>query len=195
MTGLNRKLLWAGLAVAVALGLIWQLFPLPDAQARVRALPQSGILYAGQDLPIPPEMRMVFGKAQVLKRGYQVGGQRVIVWVIDGSRNRHAVHDPLYCIRGGGWRIVSQNPFPIRGGSAKLILAEKDGAQAESLVWFSDGNTRHASALRYWGQTTLRRLTLGWSGPEPVLITVQLAGSEVVNWRQLAGQFAPLFEL
>jgi hypothetical protein len=185
MSGTTRKLLWLGLALAVGLGLLWQFFPLPDAQDRVAALPKSGIGYTSQDLPLSPETRQVVGQARVLRRAYQLDGQQVTVWVVDGSRNRHAVHDPLYCVRGGGWQILSQRVFPIAGGEARLIRALRDGHETESLVWFSDGRTRHASAPRYWWQTTFRRLTLGGSGPEPVLVIVQPLDARAVNWRRL----------
>ncbi|MSU57144.1 MAG: exosortase-associated EpsI family protein [Pedosphaera sp.] len=195
MTKKNRNLLWLGLAVAVALGLLWQFYPLPDAQDRVRAFPVSGLTFNGQELTYPEYMRGLFGKATVTKRGYEVGGQRVIVWIVDGTRNRHAVHDPLYCLRGDGWQVVSKNSFPVDGGEAQLIRAQKNGREAESLLWYSDGQVRHASAARYWWQATLRRLTLGRAGHEPVLITVQAVGNAPINWRQLADQFRPLFEL
>ena len=195
MTHKNQSLLWIGLALAVVLGLIWQFSPLTDAQNRVKKLPLSGLNYAGEELAIPDSLRSLFGKAQVLKRGYQVGPQRVIVWIVDGAHNRHAVHDPLYCLRGDGWRVKSQNLFPLDGGEANLIRAEKNGRETESLIWFSDGHERHASALRYWWQTTTRRLTLGHSGPEPVLITVQPVGGAAIDWHQLAERFTPLFDL
>ena len=195
MTKKRQIILWSGLGVALVLGLLWQFYPLADAQNRLRALPVSGLTFNGQELAIPEEMRPLFGKAHVMKRGYEVRGQRVIVWIIDGTHNRHAVHDPLYCIRGDGWEVISENSFPVDGGEAKLIRAKKNGREAESLVWFSNGSQRHGSAMRYWWQTTLRRLTLGRAGQEPVLITVQAASSAPMNWRQLADEFRPLFEL
>ena len=54
MSARNQKFLWLGLALAVVLGLVWEFYPLPDAQSRVRALPRSGLNFAGQDLTIPP---------------------------------------------------------------------------------------------------------------------------------------------
>lgn len=195
MTRRSQTALWLALAFAIALGSLFQFYPLPGAQDRVRTLPLRGLNYSGQELEIPAPMRALFGAAQVTRRGYQVGDQRVFVWILDGARNRHAVHDPLYCLRGDGWQIKSQNPFPLDGGAANLILAEKNGRQCESLVWFTDGRVRHASALRYWWQTTWRRLTLGRSGPEPVLITIQPAAGASVDWHRLTAQFAALFEL
>jgi hypothetical protein len=195
MTKKRQQFLWLGLVLAVALGLLWQFYPLADAQDRLRAFPKTGLTFRGEELVIPETMKPLFGKAVVVKRGYEVRGQRVIVWIIDGTRNRHAVHDPLYCIRGDGWTIISENAFSVDGGEARLIRAKKNGREAESLVWFSNGYDRHGSALHYWWQTTLRRLTLGRAGPEPLLITVQAASSAPINWRQLADDFRPLFEL
>ena len=195
MTTKTRTILWTGLAFAVVLGSLWQFVPLRDAQDRVAALPKSGIGYVSQDLPVPPEMRAVFGDAQVLRRSYAVRGQRFVLWVVDGSRNRHAVHDPLFCVRGGGWEIRSQGDFALEGVQARLLRAVKAGREVESLLWFSDGRTRHASAPRYWWQTTLRRLTLGASGPEPVLVNLQPVDPQGMNWRRLTEDLPALFDL
>ncbi|HEX4343713.1 MAG TPA: hypothetical protein VH255_09995 [Verrucomicrobiae bacterium] len=195
MNNRSGKLLWIGLGIAIVLGLVWQFYPLADAQDRVTHLPREGYNIIGEDLPISQDMKDFFGDAYLLRRAYEVNGQRIVVWVIDGTHNRHAVHDPLYCIRGGGWNVESQTPLPITGGTADVIRQTKDGRATESLVWFSDGKTRHASAPRYWWQTTLRRLTLGISGPEPVLINVSPYSTNSVDWHRLADEFPGLFEL
>lgn len=191
----SRLLLWIALGVAVVLGLVWQFYPLADAQDRVSQLPRAGYNIIGEDLPIPQDTKDFFGDAYLLRRAYEVNGQRIVLWVIDGTHNRHAVHDPLYCIRGGGWSIDSQTPLPVQGGNADIVRQTKDGRTTESLIWFSDGKTRYSSAPEYWWQTTLRRLSLGHSGSEPVLINVSPYSTNVIDWKRLADEFPALFEL
>ncbi len=192
MTELTRRLLYSGVALAVALGLLWQFYPLPDASDRLGGISARGIGYESQPVDLRPEEAQILSKANVIRRIYRFQGQEFLLTVIDGTRDRHAVHDPLYCIRGEGWRVISQNAFALAGGEAKLIRISRDGHEAEALVWFSDGKRRYASPVRYWWSTTLRRLTFGRSSAEPVLVRLQTTHDNVVNWRRVADQFPPL---
>ncbi len=191
----TNTFLWAGLLTATVLALLWEFIPLKDASHRVRSLPASGAGYQSEDIPLTPTEAATFGSANVLKRLYRVGGQQFVVAVIDGTRNRHAVHDPFYCIRGSGWTIASDAPFAIEGGTGRLTRIVRGQEETEMLLWFSDGRTLHGSPVRYWWQTTLRRLSLGLSGPEPVLVIVQPAVAGNWNWRQFTEAFPTLFRL
>ena len=188
MRPLAKRFLWIGLGVSVLLSAVWEWFPLPDAQGRMKAMAKDGVGYSSEDLTLTPTESAGFGGASVLKRLYQIGDQRFVVAVVDGARNRHAVHDPLFCIRGSGWKIVSQSSFPIEGGEALWMRVVRGGQETELLVWFSDGKNRHASPARYWWQTTLRRITLGNSGPEPVLVLIQPAEKGTWNWRKMVNE-------
>lgn len=187
--------LWAGLISAILLGLLWQYAPLADASSRIKELPLSGIGYRGKDVPLEPFEQEFFKDVTVLKRVYEVNGKYFFITVLDGTDNRHVVHDPYYCFRGGGWDIVREKPFPIPGGTASKLLIEKDGEQREALFWFSDGKERYSSPLKYWLQTSLRRLTLGLSGGEPLLIVVQPLTNEPVDWNAFKQHFSRLFEV
>src|SRR5205823_6175223 len=110
-----------------------------------------------RELQLEPAESAIYGKARATKRLYQVGAQRFVIIVIDGTNNRHAVHDPLYCFRGAGWSMKDEEPFPIPGGSAKLLRLTNGRDMREALHWFSDGAQRYSSSMRYWWQTTLRR--------------------------------------
>jgi hypothetical protein len=161
----------AALLTLTAIG-IWEFVKLPDAADRLAALPVAGLNFASRELPLTTAERDIYGRARVLKRLYQVGRQRFALVVVDGSLNRHAVHDPLYCFRGAGWTVTATRDWPVRGGAARVVTLAQGRATAEAVYWFSDGATRHASAPRYWWQTALRRLSLGRSGPEPILVLV-----------------------
>lgn len=188
------RLLWIGLGLAVLLVMVWERLPLPDASGRLDRLPKAGLGFASRELPLTESERAIFGAARSLKRLYQAGSQRLVVQVIDGTRNRHAVHDPLYCLRGAGWEVRHGTDIAVPGGTARLLSLEGNGRTAEALYWFSDGQTRHASAPRYWAQTTGRRLTRGRSGEEPVLTMVQPWDGEPVNWEKALQKLPMLFE-
>lgn len=191
----GERLLWAAFLLVAAVGALWEFVHLPDASARLDAIPESGFGFAARELPLSESERAIFGNARVLKRLYQVGRQRAVLQVIDASRDRHAVHDPLFCFHGAGWHITEDASIPIPGGNARYLAMRRPEKTAEAVLWFSDSRTRHASAMRQWVQTILRRVTFGASGPEPVLIIVQPVAGETLNWDEFFEQFPALFEI
>ncbi|MEN9676026.1 MAG: hypothetical protein RIS76_1922 [Verrucomicrobiota bacterium] len=194
-TSRSRLLLWVCLGIAVVLAMLWQWLPLPDARGRLSALPASGWRISSRDLPLTDTERSVFGRARVLKRLYQVSGQRVVLIAMDGSQERHAIHDPLYCFRGAGWKVRQSHLLPVPSGNARHLALSKRTVSAEALSWISNGTARHPSPFRYWMQATARRLSLGKSGEEPVLILLQPATGEAVDWTRLLSEFPDLFRL
>ena len=190
-----RRALWFLLALGLGAALLGEFVRLPDASPRVDALPLSGFGFAGRDLPLNDHEHAIFGHARVLKRLYQVGRQRVVVQIIDATRDRHAVHDPMFCFRGAGWEPAARRPLPVPGGAAEHFALQRGGNRAEAVVWFSNGHTRHASAPRHWRETIARRLTLGRSGPEPVLVILQPLAGETVDWTELFDRFPALFDV
>jgi len=176
--------LWIALIGVMILGAVWEGVRLPDAAGRLKQLPLKGPGFAGRDLPLKEVELKVFGKADVLHRVYVAGGQKFVLTIIDGTNDRHAVHDPLYCFKGAGWTVRSREPRPVAGGQAALLRLGREERDVEALIWFSDGRERHASALRYWWQTTLRRVSLGRSGEEPILIILQPAEGSSLVWER-----------
>lgn len=192
MSPSRHRFLWAFLAVAAILGAVWEFCPLRDARARLNSLPKYGPGFTGRDIPLDANEAGSFAGVSALKRLYQFRGYRFVLLVIDGSRDRHAVHDPVYCFRGAGWQTVKQETFPIAGGKVKWLRLKKQASETEAVCWFTDGVARYASALRYWWQTTVRRLSLGRSGAEPVLVIVQPYGGDEVDWQEILREFEPL---
>jgi hypothetical protein len=178
-------LLWFLLAGAVALGAIWRWWPLPDASLRTGNFPLRGLFFDSRELPLTPDETGIFGQAKVLKRLVRVKRTPVVVLVIDGTLNRHAVHDPLFCYRGAGWQVTAETTLRLERGSAKRVTLRLGTREAEAIYWFSDGVRSHPSILRYWWDATIRRLTLGATGPEPVLVILTTLEGEMPRWEEL----------
>jgi hypothetical protein len=189
-----QSLLWGSLAAAVIVGALWQFYRLPDAQARFEAFPLDGPGFRGEELFLSPFEEKFFKGVNVLKRLYNVDGNVLFVTALDGSGNRHVVHDPYYCFRGAGWEVLEGREVTVPAGNAELIVIKREGEIKEALVWFSDSRDRYTSPVTYWWQTTLRRLTLGFSGPEPVLVMIQPMSRKDIEVPLLVVEFPQLFE-
>lgn len=191
----RRSWLWGLLILALILGLIWQFYPLPNAAQRFEHLPLFDKGFAGRNIPLNEFEKNFFKNVTVMKRLYTVGDQRLFITALDGTRNRHVVHDPYYCFRGGGWEIMSEEAVTLPKGEAKLLTLTREEKTQPALYWFSDGSTQYTSPMKYWWQATLRRLSLGASGPEPVLIIVQPIDGQELDWKALFKTFPELLAL
>lgn len=195
MPNLIRLLLLAGVVVALLLGLAAEKHANTTRPSRLDHLPISGSGYAGRDLPLSKGEQSVFGDARVVKRLYRFGRFPFLLTAIDGSGYRHAVHDPTYCFRGMGWDINHRTPIPMEGGQATLLTLTRGHEKRRALYWFTNGATRHGSVTRYWFQTTLRRLTFGLAGPEPLFVILQPAGDATPSWHRIIHHFGPVHDL
>ena len=195
MNELKRRWLWVALGTVMALSLLWELVPRSDASARLNRLPVSGFHLFSRDIPLNKVEEDIYHGANVRKRLYQAGHEKFILLAIDGTNDRHAVHDPTYCFLGGGWKVGTDRTLPIPGGVARLLDLTKNGGNVEIMFWISDNRTRHGSALRAWWQSTLRRLTFGLSGEEPVIFILQPLPGTTVNWDDICVEFPALFEI
>jgi hypothetical protein len=195
MNGRQNMLLWIALAVAMVFGAAIEWGKTVDASQRLEALPLDGSMFSSSPMPISPQEIAFYDKARIVKRVYQCKKGSFILIAVDGSANRHAVHDPLYCLKGAGWEITNRQTITIDGGVADLLHLSRNGQDREALFWFSDGSSRHASVLRYWLQTSLRRLTFGTSGKEPVMIILQSIGHDRPDWLSLLNRCIFLYEI
>jgi hypothetical protein len=194
MNSRAQKILFVGLALAGLLALAWDGVSLPDAQDRVARLPAAGLGFSSREMPLNATEQSVYGAAQAVKRLYRAGRENFVVIIIDGARNRHALHDPAYCFRGAGWNIANERALKLPGGAGKILTLQKSGDTREAVYWFSDGSERHGQVVRCWWQTAMRRLTFGASGPDPVLVLVQPLEGRSADWERLPAQLPGLFE-
>ena len=185
----------AGVFIVIIAAITWDRFPIPDALRDLEEIPIRGIGFEGKDVPLTERERDNLSGANVLKRIYRVNGQRFLMTVTDGTRNRHAVHDPTYCFRGDGWHVEHSFQVPLYAGAARLVKLRRHDRHTEAVFWYSDGRTRHSSIVRYWFQTTVRRLTLGVFRPEPVLVLLRPIGHETVDWGPLFNELPMLGEI
>lgn len=191
----HQNKLWIGLIVAIVLGLIWQFYRLPNAEARMERLPLSGLGYKGTSEPLNEFETNFFKGVNIVKRIYRIGSTSYFVTILDGTLNRHVVHDPYYCFQGSGWSVISKSEMPIPGGVAALVNIKKDTVERQALFWYSNGVSRYFSPMHYWWATTLRRLTLGLSGAEPVMIMIQPQTTGPVDWNQFKENFPVIFDI
>ncbi len=180
-----RSLAWFGTTLAIACGAIWDFQPRSDRSERLASIPIHAKCFDGQDLSLTDDERAIIGRASIVHRQYRCDTREFILTAIDGSRNRHAVHDPRYCFTGAGWKVIAESELAVPHGRARWLKLSRDDDQLDVLFWLTNGGTRHASFLRYWWQTTLRRLTLGHSGQEPVLVVVQSFGADQPAWPEV----------
>ena len=191
----SKPVILSLLVIAIILGLIWEINPLPSARARLENVPMSGLHFAGKELPLTEEEQLALGAAFAIKRLYIYKGNKFILTITDGSNNRNAVHDPTYCFLGGGWQIEGDLSLQLGNGEARQLNLSRNGETARVLYWFSNGKQSYSSVLQYWGETTMRRLTMGLHGEEPILVLLRPINDTNVDWDAVAHHFIPLIGL
>lgn len=192
----KNALLWVALLSSIFIGLLWQYFPLQDASKRMERLPLYGPHFMGENIPLSSWEKSFFKDVNILKRIYSIKEHNLFISALDGTYNRHAVHDPLYCFRGGGWSVVEQKSIPLSsGGVVGFVKLRKADLEQEAIYWFSDGKHHYDRPIKYWWQATLRRLTLGRSGQEPILIVIQPIDKQKLDWPLILQIFPQLLLL
>jgi hypothetical protein len=191
----SAKILWLAFAILVPLGMLWQFYPLTDASSRIDRFPRKSVRVESYDLPLTPGEEAIFSGVTVIKRLALVGDDRAVVTVIDGTQNRHAVHDPVFCFRGAGWEVSREEKVPLRNGDARLVHLRQGKDVAEAVYWFSDGNEQFNRPVLYWWKTALRRMTFGGSGMEPVLVILTSTRGTLPHWSELLKSWPELQSL
>lgn len=185
-------LIWWFCGLAAIIALIWPALPLEEGPDRLAGLPLSGPGFQSRRIDLTEADRKFLGGARGLQHLIQLDdGARIMLTVIDGSGNRHAVHDPTYCLSGGGWRIARRHAVVLQSGQANWMILNKDGRSMEALWFFDDGAGQFTSPLSYLARTSARRATLGRSGPEPLLVTLRGMPDETVDWQRVRRVLLP----
>ena len=180
---MKRAILWGALILTALITLVWPWLPMPSAANRLAAIPTASADFHSTPLEFSAADSAFLGKAQAVQHLVEMrGGGHLVLTVIDGTNNRHAVHDPSYCFAGAGWKIQAQNSVKVPSGEATWVSLAKDASTAQALWFFDDGSHQFASPFEYWLATSARRATLGRSGAEPVLVSLRSLPGEPVNW-------------
>ncbi|BBM86895.1 exosortase-associated EpsI family protein [Candidatus Uabimicrobium amorphum] len=181
---LKLSQLAAAYAIFFILAFIWPFLPHREQQ-RLFDIPKKGFGFVSQDIALTDREQRSFGKANALKRFYKVGKQEFILLAIDGTKDRHAVHDPHYCIVGAGWKIISARKISHRGGDLNFVKLQRGQQTKEVVYWFAAELSTYTSPTRYWYETTMRRMTLGYLYQEPVLVILQTVNSKPLKWNKI----------
>ena len=195
MSSLAQRLLWTAFVLTLGLGILFDICAVPEGRSRVNIIPPSGLGFKSHEMTLSPSELSIYKKADVIKRCYQLGSDRFILIAIDGSKNRHAVHDPVYCLQGAGWHIQEKKELPIQGGHAMLLKLKKQGQYRQTVYWFSNGTTRSTSVVWFWFHATLRRLSLGHYCKEPILIMLQSYEGNRPYWSEILDKFGLLLDI
>lgn len=174
MTSLVRRWKWIFLGFVVVAALLWPSIRLKDSTSRLSSLPMEGTGFVTKDLELSDQEKEFLGEAAAVQRLVVTDeGSRMILNVIDGTHNRHAVHDPKYCFAGEGWTIESTEPIDLARGQALFLQLKRGHESGNALCFFDNGESQFSSSMSYWIKSSLRRITLGASGDEPVLVILR----------------------
>lgn len=169
---------------------------LTDADARLAALQLNAGSFRSTDLPLSDAETQVYHNIRVLKKLCVLQGEQAQLVCLDGTRDRHAVHDPRLCFRSARWEVLEETVMPHpAGGEMRRMRLRRDNRELETVYWWSTPTERHASAIKYFLQSSLRRLTRGHSGEEPVLVVLQPVQSSQLDWKVWLGPQSPLHSL
>lgn len=176
----TRNRLLAVLLIGVVLiSMGWDHLPMDVGESVMERIPQDGWEMRSREVPLSDLEKKWLAGAEGVKRLYEIDGHYWLLAVTDGSRNRQVVHDPEYCFRGAGWKIEGRERLPLGRGWAEKLALSRDAERMDVLYWFSDGGPPFVSMIEYWGWTTLRRLTRGASGSEPLLFLLRPVNSSM----------------
>lgn len=185
ITSRLQKALWPVMLLSLACGTAWSIYPVPGAAARLREIPLERGIFHGRDINLTEREKIVLGRVDLIHREYAFAGRSAYVTVIDGSKDRHAVHDPRYCFQGAGWKVLEEKRRPVPGGEGTWIAAEREGRKFEAAFWFSNEGRRYSSVGRYLWDTVVRRVTFGRLGGQPLLVVFQSYNDRPIEWSQM----------
>lgn len=163
-------LLWSTLVLFSAFLAAWGLTTPPSAQGRIDAVPAAGLAFSLERLPWSPSELATLQDAGGAKWRCRTATDDLVLIAIDGARNLHAVHDPVFCSRGAGFQVAAESEILLPGGTGKQLRLQNGSETRELVYWFSNGESRYHSLLRFRTDTARARLHLGSEAPLMILL-------------------------
>lgn len=174
----------------VLLGISWKLFPVPESAFHVEDVPRKGLYFQSTDIPLSRAEVAALGEAEAIKRLYHFHGEPFVVTVIDGTKNRAAVHDVALCLRGAAGKIVHSESLSLSRGTAHLYRSEEG---EEILSWYSSPRKQHGSFFQYRLSAAIHRLSFGKLGDDSYHVIVQrmVQSNEPYDWKPAIREWFP----
>ncbi|MFT4900754.1 MAG: hypothetical protein ACI81V_000020 [Lentimonas sp.] len=161
------------LFILIIVALCLRTIELEDATVRIEGLSKDGTGYTSRKIELTDFEQDMLGEAMGYKSIYIWRGLPYVITILDGTRNRQAVHDPRYCFIGAGWSIDEDQKIDFAGGDARRITLSNGEQESEALFFYSTGTSIFSHPIEYWLRATLRRWLRSYGGDEPLLVMVQ----------------------
>lgn len=166
----RTPLLWIALLLLTTVLIYWSVTLPPSARDRIDAIPTEGLSYKLEPLPWSEYERKTLKNAVGSKWKCRIGNEEVVLLVVDGAQNIHAIHDPAFCLRGAGFELASEADVPLPGGKAKQLELQNGDQRREVVYWFSNTRERYHSLLQFRLDTTFSRIYSNIDPPLMVLL-------------------------
>ncbi len=187
--------MWIAIFAAVLCFVLFQMIATPSQVERLDELPFSGPQYKGEAIRFDSsELRLLDG-ADAIKRIYTIDQSPFLVYVVDGTRNQNAVHEPSEFFLEGGWHIISQSTLPLEAGEGVVLTLQRNDESKEAIYWYTTGAMQHVSPWLQCIQSWMRRITLGNSNDEPLLVIVEAESPGTIHWNKTLNEFPELLTL
>jgi EpsI family protein len=107
------------------------------------------------------ELDMLQPDATLLRSYRSPQGDMAQIAVIAGHQKR-SVHTPAYCMPGGGWEVLSQEPYELslpgrKVPAVRALMRSDDGAGLVVTYFFTDGQYATRNLVRFQGEQLLKR--------------------------------------
>lgn len=167
----NKNILFAVLIGSAAiLSVLWEWQPFASDRSPLDALDGLSSKIPSRPIELTETEQARLKGARAEKRLILIDGQAWVVTLIDGSNNRHSVHDPMYCFVGDGWKVENESDTAIPMGECKQVQLSRKDSKMEVVYWFSNGEKRFNSVIQQWLYSSIRRLSMGAWSQEPILV-------------------------
>ena len=176
--------------------LVYAIVPVANARDRLEFIPSESHSFNSVEIPFTQEEKDFLRDAHAIKRLYSLSdGNTLMMLVVDGAEDRHVVHNPVFCIKGAGDEILSEESMPLVKGSGSKLKIKTDSGFQEMAYWYSTLNRRHSSFANLLWDNVLNRLSFGTATNAPVMVVLYSSSNKSINWNRVPDQLPFLMSL